>query len=193
MIIIVHGPPASGKTTLARRIREKLGFPHISRDILQEWMSTADSTGDEHIRRFCADAGYQLMFDLAGELARGSGSFILEGCMNPDGAGARLKDKLEGSNHEIVEIFLTAPDDVLVRRYLQRGRAASRHSAHGDESSRGEALARHLTQVTYRPLGIGKIVIEGDGSQDLESATKEVLEQLETIFASRHNAACVTV
>lgn len=183
MIIMVQGPPASGKTTLATRMSQRFGLPHISRDKLQEWLFAATGSHDAEIRRLCAHAGYDLMFDLAGELSKGTGSFIVEGCMNPEGGPRRWRDALSGSRHRIVEVFLTAPVDVLVRRYLGRADDGSRHAAHGDETSRGDELARHLREVTYRPMGLGGDLIEVDGGVDLEVATHGVLEQIGELLA----------
>ena len=178
MIVIVQGPPASGKTTLAKRISERFRLPHISRDILQEWMSKVDDANNQKIMSFCAHAGYKLMFDLAGELSKGAGGFIIEGCMNPKGAALQMKDKLAGTKHEIVEVFVTASNDVLVQRYLDRAGTESRHSAHGNESTRGEKLARHLEEVIYTPMRIGKVVLEIDNTKDFQASTNRVLAEI---------------
>ena len=114
MIIIVQGPPASGKTTLAKAISEKFSLPHISRDNIQEWLSEVNSEKGGKLQKFCSHAGYELMFKIAGEIAKGSGSFIIEGCINPEFGPKRMKEALGGHNHEIIEVFLSAKKDVLI-------------------------------------------------------------------------------
>ena len=186
MIIIVQGPPASGKTSIAKKISSTFSFPHISRDLIQEWLSDVDTSNNKKIQSFCSHAGYELVFNLASELSKGKGSFIVEGCFNPDLAPIRMKELIGNSNHTIVEIFLTAENNILVERYLNRAGSSERHSAHGAESSRGEELAKHLEEVTYRPMRIGSKLIEIDNSDGFDTVTSDILDQLNRVCGNSY-------
>jgi cytidylate kinase len=179
MIVIVQGPPASGKSTFARTVSARFGLPHISRDLIQEWLSVVDTENDTRIQKFCSHAGYELMFKLAGELSKGAGGFVVEGCMNPETGPGRMKAALSPGHHRIVEVFLFASHEILVQRYLDRAGSETRHGAHGDESTRGEELAQHLKAVTYTPMRIGDLVLEVDNGDDIEGTTDQLIKELE--------------
>lgn len=156
MIIIIQGPPASGKSTLATKVSERFNIPHISRDNIQEWLYEAHSKSFLEISdKVYAEFGYTLAFDFARELNKGSGSFILEGCFNPENAHLIMQDILSETKHEIVEVFLDSNVDDLIDRYVTRSKNGQRHEAYGEEFRRSNELKIHLESVKYKPMNIG--------------------------------------
>lgn len=183
MIVIVQGKPAAGKTILATQLSKELGLPHISRDNIAEWIF--DSAGDqaEKMGNAVSNLGYDLMFGIAGELSKGSGSFIVEGCFNPEFGGKRMLKTLGDTKHVIVEVFLTADDKILVDRYKNRTTSPDRHKAHNDEE-KVTRIADHLRDVQYKPMGIGGTLIEVDTSQNPEATFEIVMSQILKIMDS---------
>ncbi len=182
MIFLIHGPPGAGKTTLSNQLSEKFGLPHISSDRISEWLSETAQSCDGASARFISCAGYELMFRIASELSKGLGSFIFEGCINPEFGGIRLLNAINAQNHEICEIFLKASNEILLKRYSDRAGSSSRHSAHGEENSRTEELRKHLDSVNYRPTGVGKYLIEIDNGENPNNTFQIVVERLDGIF-----------
>lgn len=181
MILLIQGPPASGKSTLASQLSQSLNLPHISRDNLCEWMSDSMDNSSSSLDKELTHIGYDLMFKLLGEFSKGSGSFIIEGCINPDSSGERILNLIKNSPQDLVEIFVYADQDILVNRYLDRSTSAERHKAHGNESKRGDELRTHLNQVIYRPINIGKYGIKIDNSANPTSTFDKALT-----FLTRH-------
>lgn len=177
MIIIIQGKPAAGKSTLATQLSKELGLPHVSADNIAEW--AFDAAGDQAatMGNIFSHLGYDLMFDITGELAKGSGSFIVEGCFNPEFAGRRMLKALGSSKHSVIEIFVTAEDEILVDRYKERTASAGRHRAHHD-IEKVLRIADHLKKVQYKPMGIGCHLFEVDTSQNPEATLEIVLHHI---------------
>ena len=58
MIIAIDGPAASGKGTLARRLAERYGLPHLDTGLLYRATAAAlIDTGPRSWRRQCGDRG----------------------------------------------------------------------------------------------------------------------------------------
>ncbi|MHB8958132.1 MAG: AAA family ATPase [Candidatus Limnocylindrales bacterium] len=69
-IIVVSGPPASGKTTLATSIAHDLGLPLIAKDPIKERLYDALGPGDREWSRWLGRATYPLIFHFLAEQLR---------------------------------------------------------------------------------------------------------------------------
>ena len=78
-LVIVCGPPASGKTTLAGRLSRELGLPILSKDSLKEAMM--DHLGGAPA---VGEAAFAVQFGLARELLASGVGIILEGAFFAD-------------------------------------------------------------------------------------------------------------
>jgi predicted kinase len=160
MIVIIHGAPAVGKSTLARALSEALEIPMLSRDVLAEELHTAQDSDGQGCSAGLQHRAHDLLFERLAAAARHGLSLIVEATLNPDRAAQRLVPLLTGTDQRVFEVFLEAPADVLVHRYRQRGRAG-RHRVHRD-AQREPQLAAHLRACRYRPLGVGHSLVRVD-------------------------------
>ncbi len=123
--ILVFGKQGSGKGTLATRLHQRLGLPHVSTgDMLRD----AAASGSEFGRRVAAimDAGELVPDDVMEGVVRerleapdAAAGFILDGYPRTPGQAAFLDDLLapEGVT---VAIELQVPDDVVRARIVHR-------------------------------------------------------------------------
>ncbi len=77
-VIVVNGPPASGKTRLASRLALDLGWIYLSKDKIKE--SLFDSLGheDRAFSRKLGKASFELLLQFAAELSAAGIPFIID-------------------------------------------------------------------------------------------------------------------
>ncbi|MDQ1604330.1 MAG: hypothetical protein QOE01_2175 [Actinomycetota bacterium] len=152
--VLVSGPPASGKTTLARQLAPLLGLPLLAKDTLKESMFDSLGASDlEQSRRLGRCAVDALL-----ALARVSGGAVLEAPWYPDRAG-ELAD-LPG---RVVEVFCRVDRETARRRHAGR---RDRHPGHFD----GERDHHELWQSVGEPVAGGWPVVEVDAATPIDAA-----------------------
>jgi len=150
---VVNGPPATGKTTLAKALAERLRLPLVAKDSIKERLYEHVGTGDREWSRRLGRATYALLFQWAAEELRCERSAIVESNFTPAAgpAFAALPP------HTAVQLFCRAPRDVVIERYAAR----SRHEGHLDEVVLAELRAgEHEEQWT--PLALPGELLEID-------------------------------
>jgi predicted kinase len=155
VLVLVTGPPAAGKTTLARPLADALELPLIGKDLIKEALFDALGTGDRAWSRRLGVASYAILYAVAGALP----AAVLDANLAPE-AGPRLL----ALNASLVEVFCRCPADEVERRFAAR--APARHPGHVDHLITLEmkaALARGI-----EPLRLGGPVLEVDTSRPVD-------------------------
>jgi SAM-dependent methyltransferase/predicted kinase len=178
MIVIIHGPPAAGKSTLARALSVRLGLAVLSRDQLAEELHDSLDRHAQESPTALHHRAHALLMQRVASAARDDEPLIVEATLNPDIAAERLVPLLSGTAQPVVEVFLDAPADTLLRRFRRR-RLLGRHRVH-DDAKREPRLAAHLRTCRYRPLRIGDhlVCIDTDAPpSDVLAAVLAVVDQ----------------
>ena len=145
LLVVVTGPPATGKTTLATTLSRRLGLPLVAKDAIKERLYDALGTGDRAWSQRLGRATFALMFDWAGELLAAGSPLVLEA--NFTRPAMPSFDALPA--HRTLQLFCTAPRDVVIERYAAR----RRHGGHLDGLVLEELRAgRHEEQWERLPL-----------------------------------------
>ena len=133
-LVLVTGPPAAGKTSLARPLARALGMPLLSKDDVKEILFDALGWSDRAWSRKLSDAAYEVMFHLAeAELAAGR-SVMLEANFRLEAAN-RLAQL---PRHRVLQVHCTADRAILMSRLLHRADQPVRHPGHVDSETLGE-------------------------------------------------------
>ena len=129
-IVLVSGPPASGKTTLARPLAERLGFALLTKDDIKETLFTAmlGAPGDVEFSRRIGAAAMELLWALAPHCPE----VVLEANFRTQSACERAKVAalIAKDGAEIVEVYCRLPREEASRRFAERARQERHHPAH---------------------------------------------------------------
>ncbi len=151
-IVIVTGPPASGKTTLAGAVAEETRLPLLAKDALKEILYDVLGAGDVAWSRRLGLATYPLLYHVAESQLRASRSFVLEANFASREATDELRRLGERAPFRALQLVCGADAEVLVERYLAR--ASTRHRGHLD--------ARRVDEVREAIALHGELDVPGD-------------------------------
>lgn len=171
--VLVGGPPASGKSTLAPALARELGLPLLAKDTVKDALLEVLGADDLDASRRLGRASVEVLF----ALARETGSAVVESVWHRSYAGAQVA-RLPG---DVVEVFCRAPREVLVARY--RERAGTRHAGHFDDVRTPEEL---FGQQTSEPLAGPWPLVEVDTTRPVDvAALAELVRDLPPGVAGR--------
>lgn len=179
LLTIITGPPASGKSTLARYLSKKYNLPLLQLDTLQEVLFDSLTVADTTKIR---EASYKILFNQADELAKHSIPFIMESNFDAKNHTAYFKKLEDIYKVEIIQVMCDAGHSVLVNRFEERWQSGKRHPKHHD-NERFMGL-RTATLVERKPMKLTGSLITLDTTsvakvnyQEIEMAINSFLKR----------------
>jgi AAA domain len=154
LFVIVSGLPASGKSTLAQRLAERLELPWLDKDVILEALFDGLGTGDREWRKRLSRAADEV---LRRQALRLQGAVITSWWRHPSsgsesGTDTQWLSQLPGP---MVELHCVCRAELAAERFVSR----RRHAGHLDaEKSFHEILTSFEEQALLGPLGIGPLV-----------------------------------
>lgn len=160
-IVLVSGPPGSGKTTVARPLAERLGFALLTKDDIKETLYTAlrGASGDVEFSHTVGIAAMELLWALAPRCP----SVVLEANFRTKSASERGKvAALIANGAAMVEIYCRIAPEQASRRFRERALHERRHPAHPLAEMSPEQMAEYEEPFALSP------VIEVDTGQPVD-------------------------
>jgi predicted kinase len=165
LVIIVSGPPCTGKTTLGQRIARELEFPFVNKDGIKELLFDRLGWKDDEWSKKLSLASHDVLCYLAAAQLATGGSLVVESTFKAEADTPRFLALQEQFDFYPLQIQCRTQGEVLLERF--KARIGQRHPGHVDHEI-FERLKPVLLQGRYEPLGIGGPVIEVD-TTDLQA------------------------
>jgi predicted kinase len=181
-IVIMVGGPATGKTTLGRRIAQTFQIPYFSKDGVKEpifdhvgcplrWSDPGPLGGQR-----MDEAAVSILLYLIEEQSRAGHACVVDSTFQQKDR-SRLKALRDRSLFLPVQVHCRTESTELARRYRQRAHGHERHPGHLDDQLAATFDADALREQ-YRPLELGGPVFPIDTTTRLEDPVQSLLKSL---------------
>ena len=157
-IVVVTGPPAAGKTTVAEALADGLRLPLIAKDPLKELLYEALGHGDVEWSKRLGRAVYPLLYHVLEQQLRAGRACVLEANFDHAAASDTLAELRARRPFRALQVVCVAAPDVLLARYEAR---AGRHPGHLD-AQRVDDVREAIAAGRWRALDLGGETIEVD-------------------------------
>lgn len=178
LLIIVNGPPASGKSTLAEEIAGELRLPFLSKDALKEELYDSLGKIERTISRALGETSMKLMYSVARRILRAGGGVVIEANFY-HGISEKDLSRLIAISTAVM-VHCSAPAEVLTQRYAERADSGERHPVHDDSHRLGD-LEKELKAETYDPLDLGIPLLQIDTRDGFRPGLEEIIEQIRAV------------
>ena len=162
-VIVVTGPPAAGKTSLATALARELRLPLIGKDPIKETLFDTLGIGNREWSRTLGAASMRLLFYVVAELLAGGATTVAE-------ANFRRSDAAAFG-------ALTAPRSLILERYARR----SRHPGHLASAVLLPEIEAALDSGEHEPLDLeGELIrVDTAGRPDIAAPVERLASLLD--------------
>jgi len=184
-IFIMHGGPATGKTTIGRRLAQSFKIPYFSKDGVKEPIfdcvgcPTAWETDEPLSGRKMDDASHEILFYLMEEQLRGGCSCVIDSTFS-----ARHTPSLRALNARYpflpIQVLCRVERNVWAQRYRRRAETGERHPGHLDQSLSDNFDADAMERI-FQPLDIGGHILTVDTTYFTDNDYHELLRSIERL------------
>lgn len=181
LLIIVTGPPSSGKTTLAKSIAQKFKLPLITKDSLKEILFDTVGWKDRKWSQKLGSASFAIIHHILDILMATGQSIIIEGNFKTEFESQYLKPRLKQFDYKAVQIMCQCDGKILFDRFKQRSESGERHPGHCDTGNY-EELRDSLLVGKYQPLDINSQNIIFDSTNLTTLDYSSVFDQLASLL-----------
>jgi predicted kinase len=180
-VVIVTGPPASGKTTLARELARGLRLPLLSKDLFKETLFDELGWSDREWSRRLGVASMALLFRSAGALLEAGQSLLLESNFYAATDTGPLLELADAYGCRYIQVVCSASAASLEQRYRQRSETGERHPGHTQSESLEETISRLLTgRWDALDLPGPVIAVDTDAEVDVNTIASGIRRGMET-------------
>lgn len=176
-IVIVHGLPATGKTTLAESLAASLDLPLLSRDGVKVVLLDALGWGDRDWSQRIGMASFKMLDYVMDAQFRAGASFLVESNFAPEHDNAKFRDWQHRHSGTFVQVILRASDAVIIERFRERAATDPRHPSHTEGEAGITNLEASLARG-YEALDVPGPVINVDTTNLQDVNFADVTDQV---------------
>lgn len=130
LLVVVAGPPCTGKTTLGRRLAADLDVPFIAKDGIKERLFETLGWSDRAWSRRLGIASIAVLYDTLERILAAGCSCVTESVFRPEYDDERLGELCTRYGARPFQIQCVADGEALWRRWRERVASGARHPGH---------------------------------------------------------------
>ncbi len=167
-LIIIAGMPATGKSTLAKKLSDALGLAILEKDEIKDEMFDTIGFKDRKEKRALDVAANAILLRCTENLISKGNSLIIVNNFDSDMSG-RVQDMIDKAGCNCITVFLNGDPEVLYKRYVARDARHSRHMGHtfidryppleGDDVNR--SMTREYFRDRFENHGMADFKLKG--------------------------------
>lgn len=170
-LIIIAGMPATGKSTLAKKLSDALGLAILEKDEIKDEMFDTIGFKDRKEKRALDVAANAILLRCTENLLDKGNSLIIVNNFDSDMSG-RVQDMIDKAGCNCITVFLNGDPEVLYKRYVARDARHSRHMGHTFIDRypplEGDDVNRSMTREYFRDR------FENHGMADFKLKSKRI-------------------
>ena len=160
VLIVVAGPPCTGKTALAEKIAEKFNLLMLYKDGIKETLMDSLGAENKEESREIGIATYKVLYHLFEAVMYTGNSLVIESNFYAEYDSEKLDSLVRKFRYTAVQIQCLTESEVLFERYMKRANSGARHPGHFDLQYQNIESA--LKDGRTEPLKIGGQLIDLD-------------------------------
>ncbi len=129
-LIVVFGPPATGKTHLAQLLAQKYQLPLFTKDQFKELMYEQITPIDLSLSNKMGKISFDCLNIITNELLSKKVSLIVEGNFSPPIYTQFLAKMKAQYSFQLLQIRMQCDGNVLLERFIEREKSGKRHKGH---------------------------------------------------------------
>jgi predicted kinase len=167
LLLVVTGPPASGKTRLARELAQQLGLPFIVKDTLKERLYEVFGSDDEVEERI-EEASLAILFSVVDSQLAAGVSVTAESNFDARFDPEPFRRLCREHAVRLVQVHVAKPPEEVARQFAARAASGERHPGHGDRPEHADEVRRDQEAGRWDALDIPgeRISVEMDDLLD---------------------------
>ncbi|MFJ8430438.1 AAA family ATPase [Kitasatospora sp. NPDC094019] len=182
-VIVISGPPATGKTAIARQLAARLRLPLLSRDRIKEPLFDTLGWDDRERSKTLGAAAAAVLFTLLADTLAAGADCITESNFRAGHATSDFRQLLGDTGAQVIQIQCVTDGPTLLARFAARSASPDRHPGHRDEHNVAE-FHDELMAGRYEPLDLPGPVITADTTDfdalDLDALAAQLADLLHT-------------
>lgn len=158
-IIIITGPPCTGKSTLADKLSKIYRLPCFSKDEIKEMLFDSLGWSDREWSKKIGRSSYNILYYFAKKSLAVKKPFIMESNFKPGHHNVRIQKILNNPGFYPIQIFCYGDPDAILKKFMARAKTGQRHPGHVEHLMR-EEIHRSLAEKIYKPFDVGGLLIK---------------------------------
>jgi predicted kinase len=161
LLVVVSGPPASGKTSVTQELARRLRTAYVSKDTFKEVLYELFDSRDD-VEALVDEAAFRMLLRVAEAQIEAGVPFIIESNFDARSDLAEVLELARRHDVRLVQLHFRRETEALLASFAERARSGDRHPGHGDEPGDVEELRRDLEAGRWEPLNLPGELVEID-------------------------------